>query len=338
MRNRVLVLLVAGMGALLMPAATSAQLPPLPPVPTVVPLPKPPPVPVPTVVPLPKPPPVPVPTVVPVPTTPPSVPVPSVPGVTGPSGGGGGSSGGGSGSSSSPSSGGGGGSTSSPGGSGSAATPSASSGGAGARGGSSSRGRGARARTAARTPAQRHRAEVRLRRLVTRLSACLNDLNGVQRRVLVLRTGLGSARPHSRRGVARLLDLRVQRVARIERRGVREARHLSRAGACSGAATPNTPTALAAGGSSAGGDGGGGGLVPEPDKGRVAGESAVSDSSTGSGDARGESATQLPPPLSGGGSGRDAGGVSLAIGITLILLALVAGFATPHMRARVRSS
>ena len=41
---------------------------------------------------------------------------------------------------------------------------------------------------------------------------------------------------------------------------------------------------------------------------------------------------------SGGGSGRDAGGVSLAIGITLILLALVAGFATPHMRARVRSS
>ena len=159
--------------------------------------------------------------------------------------------------------------------------------------------------------------------------------------MLVLRTGLGSARPHSRRGVAQLLDLRVRRVARIERRGVRDARHLSRTGACGGVAAPSTPTALAAGGSSDGGaSGGGGGLVPEPDKGQVAGESAGHDSSTGSssGDARAEAGTPLPPPLSGGGTGRDAGGVSLAIGITLILLALVAGFATPHMRARVRSS
>src|SRR6185295_19371242 len=133
---------------------------------------------------------------------------------------------------------------------------------------------------------------------------CLNDLNSVQRRVLVLRTGLGAARPHSRRAGAQLLDLRVRRVARIERRGVREARHLSRAGACGGVATPNTPTALAAGTSSDGGDGGG--LVPEPDKGQVAGESAGHDSSTGSAEVRGESETQLPPPLSGGGSGRDA--------------------------------
>jgi hypothetical protein len=342
MRNRVVVLLLAGVGALAAPASTSAQLPP---VPTVVPLPKPPPVPVPTVVPLPKPPPVPVPTVVPLPKPPPSVPVPTVPGVTGPSGGGGGSSAGGGGGSSSSGGGGGGGggggSTSSPGSSGSAAAPGASSGGAGARGGSSSRGRGARARTATRTPAQRHRAERNLRRLVTRLSACLNNLNNVQRRVLVLRTGLGSARPHSRLGVARLLDLRVRRVARIERRGVREARHLSRAGACGGVAAPGTATALAAGGSAdSGGDaaGGGGGLVPEPDKGQVAGESAAHDSTTGSEGVRAESETKLPPPLTGGGTGRDAGGVSLAIGITLILLALVAGFATPHMRARVRSS
>jgi hypothetical protein len=52
---------------------------------------------------------------------------------------------------------------------------------------------------------------------------------------------------------------------------------------------------------------------------------------------RGDSETQLPPPL-GGGGGREATGVSLAIGISLILLALVAGFATPHMRARARSS
>ncbi len=158
--------------------------------------------------------------------------------------------------------------------------------------------------------------------------------------MLVLRTGLGSARPHSRRGVARLLDLRVRRVARIERRGLHDARALDRAGACGGGGgggggAASTPTALATGAGT--NDSGGGGPVPEPDQGEVAGESSGHDSSTGSGDVRGESATRLPPPL-GGGGGRDAGGVSLAIGITLILLALAAGFATPHMRARARSS
>jgi hypothetical protein len=327
------VLLVAGVVALAVPASTTAQLPPVPTVPP-APVPVPTVPPVPTAVPLPKPPPAPVPTVVPVPTTPPSVPVPSVPGVTGPSGGGGSSSSGGGGSSSS---GGGGGSTSSPGNAGSAAAPSAPSSGGGARGGSSSSGRDARAHAARRTPAQRHRAERRLRRMVTRLSFCLDNLTTVQRRVLVLRTGLGSARPHSRRGVARLLDLRVRRVARIERRGVRDARRLSRAGACGGGGgATTTPTALAGGGGS---ESSGGGLVPVPDKdqGNVAGESSGHDSTTGSGDVRGESETRLPPPLIGG-DGRDAGGVSLAIGIALVLLALIAGFATPHMRARVRSS
>jgi hypothetical protein len=179
--------------------------------------------------------------------------------------------------------------------------------------------------------------------VVVRLSGCLGALGTVERRVLVLRTGLGDARPHSRRGVARLLDVRVRRVVRIERRGLREARSLARAGACSRAGggssgTVAAPTALAAGG---GGDDGGGGLVPEPDtdnSGAQGGQDASGGGSApGSGDVRGESETQLPPPL-GNGNAAEPGGISLAIGIFLILLALLAGFAAPHVRGRLRSS
>jgi hypothetical protein len=52
---------------------------------------------------------------------------------------------------------------------------------------------------------------------------------------------------------------------------------------------------------------------------------------------RGESDTRLAPP-GFGGAGGEPGGVSLAIGIALIVLALALGFATPHLRARLRSS
>ncbi len=178
------------------------------------------------------------------------------------------------------------------------------------------------------------------------LSGCLDALTTVERRVLVLRTGLGKAHPHSRRGVARLLDLRVRRVVKIERRGLREARSLARAGACStgtgaSGSTAAGVSALASSGSGSGSGGGGadGGLVPEPSKsgGAGGGSTSSSDSSTGSGEVRGESETRLPPPL-GSGGGAEPGGVSLAIGIFLIVLALVAGFATPHLRGRLRSS
>jgi hypothetical protein len=173
----------------------------------------------------------------------------------------------------------------------------------------------------------------------------------VQRRVLVLRSGLGSARPHSRRGVARLLNLRVRRVVRIEHRGLHKARALSRAGACGGGGSSAGagPSGIAASGSSGGGNTSA--LVPAPSKGGDGsegasdgssgasgsnGSSSGSGSSTGTGEVRGESETQLPPPL--GGDRAAPGGISLAIGIFLILLALLAGFATPHLRGRLGSS
>jgi hypothetical protein len=173
---------------------------------------------------------------------------------------------------------------------------------------------------------------------VARLGGCLDDLASVQRRVLVLRSGYGRARPHSRRAVARMLDVRVRRVVRIERRGLREARTLSRAGACGGGGG----AAMAAGGTALVGGGGrgasGGGAVSASGNTDVPNRdtAASGSSSSGSGDVRGESETRLPPPL-GGGAGEPSG-VSLAIGIVLILLALGAGFATPHLRGRLRSS
>ena len=157
--------------------------------------------------------------------------------------------------------------------------------------------------------------------------------------MLVLRSGYGSADPHSRQGVARILDVGVGRVRRLERRGLREARTLSRAGACGGGsvspvitsggggATDTGSVAAPTGGDS---DGGGSGGV-KTDTGDSRG------TPDGSGDVRGESDSRLVPPALGGGDA-EPGGVSLAIGITLILLALAAGFATPHLRGRLRSS
>lgn len=329
-------LLVAGVAALAVPSGTTAQLPPVPTVPSV-------PVPVPTVPALPTPPPLPSPPPLPpapapVPEAPslpapPSVPdAPSAPAVPAP----------GSGSSDAPS-----GTPGSSGGSGggggaSGGGASSSSGGGGSGGGrassSSPRGGSARARAAARTPAQRRRAERRLQRAVGRLSGCLDELSTDQRRVLELRAGLGPMRAHSRRGVARILDVRVRRVRRLERRGLRQARVLSRAGGCSGA---GAGTATASGGA-LGADiitppGGGGGGDTAADDGAGKPATGAPDGTPGdSGDVRGESQSELPPLL--GGDRADPGGVSLAIGIGLIVLALCVGFATPHVRRRLPSA
>jgi len=93
-----------------------------------------------------------------------------------------------------------------------------------------------RARSAARPPGPVHRRERRLRRTVARLSGCLDAIAGAQRRVLVLRAGLGPRRPQTRHAVARRLDTSVRRVARRERRGLRELRDAAGAGRCSAAA------------------------------------------------------------------------------------------------------
>jgi hypothetical protein len=64
------------------------------------------------------------------------------------------------------------------------------------------------------------------------LQDCLGGLGHLERRVLVLRAGIGAGPARSRRGVAHRLDLSIRRVARIERRGLRTLRRLARAGRC----------------------------------------------------------------------------------------------------------
>jgi hypothetical protein len=69
---------------------------------------------------------------------------------------------------------------------------------------------------------------------VARLSGCLATIRPGQRRVLVLRAGIGAADPHSRAAVADRLDLRLRTVRRTERRGIRALRAAARVG-CSAA-------------------------------------------------------------------------------------------------------
>jgi hypothetical protein len=185
--------------------------------------------------------------------------------------------------------------------------------------------------------AKDRRAERRLRRSVERLDGCLDELPSTQRRVLELRAGVGKAAPHTRGAVARALDLRVLRVLRIERRGLRRARALDRSGACASAAagggTPVISTSSLAGTSGGGDDG------AAPGKESLGGgtprESAPADG--GAGDVRGETAAQPPPPL-GGGPREQAEGTSLWVAVALMLLAGVAGFATPALRDRLRGA
>ena len=91
---------------------------------------------------------------------------------------------------------------------------------------------------AAKRPARRER---RLRRTVTRLRGCLDGLGAAERRVLVLRSGLGPRPARSRARVARALGVSARRVARLERRGLRRLRGLARDG-CGGATAPAPAT------------------------------------------------------------------------------------------------
>jgi hypothetical protein len=77
-----------------------------------------------------------------------------------------------------------------------------------------------------------------LRKTIKRLQGCLGSLRGLERRVLVLRAGVGAGPPRTRSRVARRLDLSTRRVTRLERRGVRRLRSLAGAGRCGGAASP----------------------------------------------------------------------------------------------------
>jgi hypothetical protein len=146
-----------------------------------------------------------------------------------------------------PSLGGGGGSSRSaparPAGAGGSGGPSSASGlrsstqGGGAAGGEkgSASGRGAQGITAsggsARTRRARH--ERRLRRAVEQLQGCLSAVSTPARRVLVLRTGIGSGPPRSRGYVANRLGLSRARVARIERVALGDLRAADRQTGCS---------------------------------------------------------------------------------------------------------
>jgi sigma-70-like protein len=185
-----------------------------------------------------------------------------------------------------------------------------------------------------RTATDRRRAERRLLRAVQRVDACLDELPAGERRVLALRTGLGPARPRSRRSVADALDVGVGRVHRLERRGLRRARGLARAGVCGGsqgaAASPRTSDGAPLAGPAG-----------APEHGAVADEPAqrqvrlVSEREASPGDSDGgasQPGSGIRIPLLGGASA----GTPIAIALGLILLAAVAGFGTPHLRDRLR--
>jgi hypothetical protein len=104
---------------------------------------------------------------------------------------------------------------------------------AGARSATSAPGRRAARRRAAREPTGPPARERRLRRLVRALGDCLGALPAAQRRVLVLRAGVGPRPPRSRRAAAAVLDLPVSAVRHRERAGLARLRALG--GTCGGA-------------------------------------------------------------------------------------------------------
>ena len=192
-----------------------------------------------------------------------------------------------------------------------------------ARGG---RERGVRGRTAAAAPTPRARRERRLRRVVARLSGCLDAVAAVERRVLVLRAGAGTRRPLTRQAVAARLDASVRQVARTERRGVRHLRAAARSGACGGVA-PAAAAATAGDGGAAGAGGSSGSAVLVSEDSIAAGD-RVGTARSGVKDefatAPAPGPATLLPPGSGGADGAGGRGMSVPL---LLLAAFVAGFA-----------
>jgi DNA-binding CsgD family transcriptional regulator len=101
-----------------------------------------------------------------------------------------------------------------------------------------------------RAKAKRRRADAwRLRAVVAKLEACFYALSRRERRVIVLRAGLGGRRPHSRSEVARRLNISRRGVRRVERRALGRLRLTARrdgctAGAGDGRAEAPSPTRL----------------------------------------------------------------------------------------------
>jgi Sigma-70, region 4 len=134
----------------------------------------------------------------------------------------------------------------------------------GAQRGSASAGPGSTVHSS-RLEMVRDRRDRRLRRNVVMLRGCLGGLARTERRVLVLRAGLGQRRPRARARVAGILDVPARRVARIERRALRHLKTLgeqdcgaTRGGASASAGNDGaTDFALASAGEAAAADGSG---------------------------------------------------------------------------------
>jgi hypothetical protein len=144
------------------------------------------------------------------------------------------------------------------------------------------------------------------------MQGCLDGLAAGERRVLVLRAGLGAAPALSRSDVARRLGLPVPQTGRIERRGLRRLEALDGAGRCDdgrrAAASPfGVDNVDLAGGS---------GLIPVGD-GRAEGSQPRSGVAgvSASGGGGGDLGDALPPPI---GDGSD-----WTVLILLTLLAMV---------------
>jgi hypothetical protein len=88
------------------------------------------------------------------------------------------------------------------------------------------------------TPRRVARRERALRRTVRRHRACLGGLPSLERRVLVMRAGLGARDARTRARAARALDMSIRRIARVERRGLRRLRGLARGGCGADTAAP----------------------------------------------------------------------------------------------------
>ena len=201
----------------------------------------------------------------------------------------------------------------------------------------------ARDREAPRVRRRERRRQQRLRRTVGRYRTCLDGLPALERRVIVLRTGLGAGDPRTRAGVGRRLDISARRVGRLERRALRRLR-----GGCGGGSgTEEAAPSLGAGTTTGLGFSralmvaatfGSGvpaipGAQPERDQVRVMGEQQSS-SDAGLGGA----APKLAPPAVAElptavvGRGPDGGGTDVTLPLLILvgLLAVALGVRSMH--------
>jgi hypothetical protein len=153
----------------------------------------------------------------------------------------------------------------------------------------------------------------------------MGGLPRAERRVLLLRAGIGIGHVRTRRQVARIAHMRPSTVARLERRGLEQLRVLGRSGGC---ATSGNPSPLAAGMAAAGGTPSSGAVAGNPDRTDVLAEHRSGGPHNGKPNATTRSSSLVPPlspEASGGGGGlgdfRDPVLIGAAVLLALALLA-----------------